>query len=262
MLSKFAWGTVGVLTLGTLAYFYESWNKRSKKKYAELKQKLMPLIRHIKEGEELDGKALEQTVLLSHEEAEKDFKSKYRGLAAQRRKALKERDIDEYVDLLRETADQQKEIREDFLKYALGKLGLTVEEFELLVMTTNPPLYQVLQLNMPLVHSKEIATVPRDLTRTKARNILLSILQGAQDPQWTDIYKAIELSVNESNPQKVMMQVSPLIQILQADILKNEHNCTIEQFEAAKNKYNLQEDPMIRQLAMQMNMAAQIAGMG
>jgi hypothetical protein len=64
MLKKVAWGVVGVIGLGTLAYFYESWNKRSKKKYNELNVKLKQIIKSKKEERKLEEQDLSYIIAM------------------------------------------------------------------------------------------------------------------------------------------------------------------------------------------------------
>jgi len=261
MLKKVTWGLVGVIGLGTLAYFYESWNKRSKKKYIELNAKLKQIIKANKDEGKIEGQYLSLIVSIVQEESEKEFNIKHRALSIKRRKTLKERDFDEYLELLSESLERQEEIHDDFFNYVLRKLGKTMEEFEQELMMANQMAFRSMQLNSKMKRQDKTAAIPHELTKSRAKNVFMAMMQLQNDPQWAEVFRKIEAEKDSETNQMALVQKGQMIQILRADILKNEYRCTIEQLENAVVQYDLMNDPMIKQLMTQMNMLRRVQGM-
>jgi len=260
MLKKVTWGLVGVIGLGTLAYFYESWNKRSKKKYIELNTKLKQIIKGKKDDGKIEGQDLPLIVSIVQEESEKEFNIKYRALSIKRRKTLKERDFEEYLELLSESLERQEEVHDDFLNYVLRKLGKTMEEFEQELMIANQMALRSMHLNSKMKMQDKAAAIPHELTKSRAKNIFIAIIQMQNDPQWAEVFRKIEGETESETNQMALVRKGQMIQILKRDILKNDYKCTMEQLENAIVQYDLMNDPMIKRLAAQMNMLRRMQG--
>eukprot|EP00826_Nyctotherus_ovalis_P037473 TRINITY_DN3416_c0_g1_i3.p1 TRINITY_DN3416_c0_g1~~TRINITY_DN3416_c0_g1_i3.p1 ORF type:complete len:263 (+),score=108.36 TRINITY_DN3416_c0_g1_i3:153-941(+) len=260
MLKKIAWGVVGVFGLGTAAYLYESWNKRWKKKYSVLKEKMKLTLSHEKVDGTIDPRMLARVVPCIYEEADKEYRVRYRALTAQRRKAFKERDFGEYMELAKESADVHQDINNDFMGYALSKLGLTFDEFLREIMKADPTLAQMLQMNRVIPSIPEGTTVPHGLTKNATRTIFMKMLMCEHDPQWAELIKMIHGSAGTKNTMERILKMMPLIDIFRADFLKTEHGYEVEQLELAKEEHRTMEDPAVINLLRRMTMSGQMTG--
>ena len=253
MTDKVLLAVAGVIGLGTLAYFYEAWNKKTKKKYIDFDKK----VKSMKTLRGADGnfqpQAVAKLVTYVNEESEKEFARASQTLARQRRKVLKENDYDEYLELAQESLDLQKEIEEEYLKRALDKLGVEREEYEEELAKLPPQTLQMIMASKSAPKPTEGVALHRSLTKSRTKEIFLEItrLQERANEKWKDLFDKLEALVGTMDQMTgggIMMGV---MQLLVTDILQCEYGVSEEQYTAALQQHRIMEDPEIVRMMQQ-----------
>jgi hypothetical protein len=253
MVTKAILAAAGVVGMGVLAYLYDSFKKKSKRRYIELGKKVKAL-GSIKEANgRYSISALTKLMSYVNEEGEKEIAKSLQPLVRERRKALKDHDFDEYLELAQEYFDHEKAVEEEFLGYALYKLGIDREEYEEELMNIPPETLQTLMQNKMAAKSGEGVEVPYTLTKQKTKNIFLEVtsIQEGSNEQWKDLFAKLEELKARLDRMMADSLTLAIMTYMVGDILNNEYNITEEQFAKAMEKHNIMQDKEICSLMQQ-----------
>lgn len=246
------WSVAGVVAAGTVAYLYDWWNKSSKRKYVDFDKKIKDLKTIRDPKGELNVQAVTRLMTYVNEESEKEFNRAAQSLQRQRRMHLKSEDYDEYLEVAQECLELQREVEEEYLQRALGKLGVDRDEYEE-ELTKMPP--QALQMIMANKGAKpmENVEVPYHLTKGKTKEIFyeLSSLQDRSNDKWKPLFEKLEALVLTMDQMTAGSMMMGIMQYLSGDILHNNYDITEEEYAAALQQYKTMEDPEIVRVMQQ-----------
>jgi len=254
MTDKIAWGVAGVLGLGTLAYLYDIWHKKSKEKYTNLDKKLKALkTLRVPGTNNFNTDALTKFITYVTEESEKEFIKAGEGVANERRTLLKHLEYEEYFEVCQDSLDLQKEIEEDFLKRALDKMGVEREEYEEELQKLPPQTLQMIMANKGAPKSGEGVKVPYKLDKAKTKKIFLEItsLQDRTNEKYKDLFEKLEEVAKKMDQMAGGQFVMGVMQLLVTDILWNDYKVKEEEYSAALQLHHIMEDPEIVRIMQQ-----------
>ncbi len=243
----------GLVGLGALAYFYDQWHKKGKKKYIEFDKR----IKEIKTLRDPRGQfsipAVTKMVSLISSESEKEFQRSTQSVIRLRRKQLKEANYDGYLETAQECADTMKEVEDGYLKRALDKLGLEREEYEEELSKMPPQALQMIMAGRAAPKSGEDVPLPYTLNKFKTKEIFMEItsLQDKTNAKWKELLEKIETLIASMDQMAANETMMVLMQFLVSDILFVEYKITDDQYSAALQKFRIMEDPEIARMMQQ-----------
>lgn len=235
----------GVAALGTLAYFYDSWQKRSKQKYTEFDRKIKAL-KTIKDPKgSFVASSIVKLIEYVSEESEKSFESATEHLIKRRRKQLKDEEYDEYLETAQDCLDLQRDIEDEYLRRGLSKLGVEMEEYEgALASLPRETLQSIMAKKAKMDQLKPDAAVPvsRMPDRERTKRIFMESEEGVQEKckELIEKLRVLSTTLDPSIANYVTMGIS---QFITGDVLYNEYKVTEEELSAAINHYRIMEDP-------------------
>ena len=173
-----------------------------------------------------------------------------------------DKDFEDYLETAEECLEIQAEIREEFLKMALSKLGIEREEFEEEKNKLPPQMQQILAMNKSLKPQTDPAFLPQGLSRAKTKEIFLETmsLQDRDNEEWKELYLKIDEYATGMGQVDAMEFAGGITQLLLVDILQIKYKVTEEQYSAAVQKYQIAKDPEIRSILQQQAMMGQMMG--